>query len=371
MTVPDQTLESAGSFDQLRGFGLSSRLTTALILGLVSIGLLGGLFLMPAPYAIFGPGPATNVLGKVGDKQLISISGAPSYPAQGTLDMTTIEVFGGPGSRITLVRALRGWLSGKEAVVPEEQVFPRGRTAKQVQSENSADMASSQEEATAAGLREAGLKVTAKITIDSVRDNVPAARTLKAADVLVKVRGTEVTDPDSIRSAIKDLQPGDLVPITVRRGQAEVDLTVTTTEFEGRTALGVNLRSGYDFPVKVNYATQDVGGPSAGMIFALGIYDLLTPGELTAGKAIAGTGTIDGSGKVGPIGGIAQKLVGAKRAGAQWFIAPSDNCNEVVGHIPDGLRVVRSATLHESRLAITAIAAGKGDALPGCTAATG
>ncbi|MGL5829746.1 MAG: PDZ domain-containing protein, partial [Angustibacter sp.] len=212
MTVPDQALEPAGSHDQFRGLGLSSRLTTALVLGLLSIALLGGLFLIPAPFAIFGPGPATNVLGAVGGKQLITITGAPTYPASGTLDMTTIEVFGGPGSRITLVRALRGWLSGQEAVVPEESVFRPDKTEKEIRSENSAQMASSQEDATAAGLREAGLTVTEKITIDSVRNSAPAARTLRAGDVLLNVRGQKVTSPDSIRAAIRELRPGDQVP---------------------------------------------------------------------------------------------------------------------------------------------------------------
>jgi PDZ domain-containing protein len=117
----------------------------------------------------------------------------------------------------------------------------------------------------------------------------------------------------------------------------------------------------------VSFGTKDVGGPSAGMMFALGIYDLLTPGPLTGGMKVAGTGTIDSRGEVGPIGGIQQKLVGARRAGARWFLAPASNCNEVVGHVPDGLRVVRTSTLHESRLAVEAIAAGRGQSLPSCT----
>jgi Lon-like protease len=106
------------------------------------------------------------------------------------------------------------------------------------------------------------------------------------------------------------------------------------------------------------------------MMFALGIYDLLTPGELTGGTKIAGTGTIDGSGAVGPIGGIAQKLVGARDAGARWFLAPAANCDEVVGNVPDGLRVVRTASLHESRLDVEKIAAGQGASLPTCTASS-
>ncbi len=101
-------------------------------------------------------------------------------------------------------------------------------------------------------------------------------------------------------------------------------------------------------------------------MFALGIIDKMTPEDEAGGKDIAGTGTIDVNGDVGPIGGIRQKLAGAHRDGATWFLAPSSNCNEVVGHVPDGLRVVKIETLHEAREAVTAIGAGEADDLPTC-----
>ncbi len=114
---------------------------------------------------------------------------------------------------------------------------------------------------------------------------------------------------------------------------------------------------------------DNVGGPSAGMMFALGIVDQLTPGELNGGENVAGTGTIDAEGTVGPIGGIRQKLYGARDAGAEYFLAPAANCDEVVGHVPDGLQVIRTGTLEESLDALSVIAEG-GDvaSLPTCTA---
>jgi Lon-like protease len=163
------------------------------------------------------------------------------------------------------------------------------------------------------------------------------------------------------------MKPGEPVRLQVRRNGSTLDLTTTTSTSDGRTVLGVGIRPGFDFPVDVKFATKDVGGPSAGMMFALGIYDLLTPGELTGGQKVAGTGTLDPAGQVGPIGGIAQKLVGARSAGARWFLAPQANCAEVVGNVPDGLRVVRTSSLHQSRLALEAIAAGRGASLPTCT----
>ena len=119
-------------------------------------------------------------------------------------------------------------------------------------------------------------------------------------------------------------------------------------------------------PVKVTIDAGDVGGPSAGMMFALGVLDRLTPGELTAGQRIAGTGTISSDGRVGPIGGIQQKLAGARAAGIQWFLAPAGNCSEVVGHVPAGLTVVRVEDFDDALADVRAIAAGNGSALQGC-----
>ncbi|MEO7745861.1 MAG: PDZ domain-containing protein, partial [Actinomycetota bacterium] len=202
--------------------------------------------------------------------------------------------------------------------------------------------------------------------IAEVSGTAPAASALKAGDVITGVNGVDVVDSAAVRAAVSALEPGAPVTVTVRRaGTSEQERTSTTSQ-DGRTILGVGLAPTFRFPVDVTFATHDVGGPSAGMMFALGIYDLLTPGELTGGVQVAGTGTIDAAGVVGPIGGIAQKLVGARSAGARWFLAPASNCDEVVGNVPDGLRVVRTASLHESRLALQAIAAGQGASLPTC-----
>nr|WP_277814844.1 S16 family serine protease [Galbitalea soli] len=133
--------------------------------------------------------------------------------------------------------------------------------------------------------------------------------------------------------------------------------------------LGIAVGTSYTFPVPIKIQLQDVGGPSAGMMFALGIIDKLTPGELNGGKRVAGTGTIDSAGTVGAIGGIRQKMYGAARAGARYFLAPRSNCDEVVGHIPSGLHVYSVATLDDSLTALKAISSGKGLAsLSSCAA---
>lgn len=349
--------------------GLSSRTLTILLTGLLAIGLAAVVALVPAPYAIYAPGPATNVLGKVGGTPLIRIQGAESFrpTTKGTLDMTTVGVFGGPGNTVTLVDVVRGWVSPTRAVVPVEQVFPPGQTQGQAEAETAAEMSQSQESATAAGLRELGRVVPETVTIADVGSGLPAAKVLKAGDVITGFQGQPVSSSTVLRQRIQALKPGDTVTVQVRRDGSTSEVTTQLSSSDGRTVLGVGLRPTFDFPVDVKFATKDVGGPSAGMMFALGIYDLLTPGDLTGGAKIAGTGTVDGVGNVGPIGGIAQKLVGAKRAGAQWFLAPSSNCSEVVGNVPAGLRVVKTSTLHESRTDVEKIAAGQGASLPTCT----
>jgi PDZ domain-containing protein len=100
----------------------------------------------------------------------------------------------------------------------------------------------------------------------------------------------------------------------------------------------------------------------------LAIYDKLTPGELTGGKRIAGTGTITPDGQIGPVGGVKQKMYGAQRAGVKWFLAPSENCDQVIGNIPDGLTVIKVSTIQDSLKAVEAISSNKGiDQLQSCT----
>ncbi len=129
-------------------------------------------------------------------------------------------------------------------------------------------------------------------------------------------------------------------------------------ERDGSVVLGVGVRMDYEFPIDVELQLDNVGGPSAGMMFALGIIDKLTPGAMTGGEIVAGTGTIDSAGEVGAIGGIRQKLWGAEDAGADWFLAPASNCDEVTGHVPDGLSVFAVSTLDEARTIVEAIGEG-------------
>ncbi len=227
-------------------------------------------------------------------------------------------------------------------------------------------MAGSQSVATATALRALGQDVDEMVVIAGVPEGSPSAGVFEPDDELVSVDGDPATSSEAVRTAVQRHRPGDTFPVVVRRDGKEQTVTAKTAESDGRTVIGVGLRLDYDLPVDVTLRTGNVGGPSAGLMFSLAIYDALTPGELTGGKQIAGTGTMDDDGAVGPIGGIRQKLIGARRAGADFFLAPADNCAEVVGNVPDGLRVVKVESFDDGVAAVRDIGAGKAASLPAC-----
>ena len=346
---------------------LSRRAVAALVGGFLVI-VLGALsVIVGLPYVVMQPGPVTNTLGQLGGHPLITVSGAPTYPTQGALDFTTVRVVGGPGVRVTVWDLLSAYANPDDAIVPEEALFPTGVTDKQVQEQNTAEMTDSQQEAIAVALRATGRTVPQHLIIADVAPDAPSASVLKAGDVVEAVDNKPVTTSEQIRAAISSHKPGEFVQLRLLRDGKEVTAAAKTHSSSGRTTIGVFLGLRFAFPFDVKINAGDVGGPSAGTMFALGVYDKLTPGSLTGGQNIAGTGTIDVTGAVGPIGGIRQKLAGARAGGAQWFLAPTADCNEVVGHVPGGLRVVRIATFDDALKAVKAIAAQQGSSLPTCT----
>ncbi len=324
--------------------------------------------LIPVPYAILSPGPVLNTLGSVQGKKLIAVAGHPTYPTTGELDLTTVYEQGGPISRVTVWQALRGWLDPTITVLPEDRVFPAGTTRQQQQQQDQAMMTGSQQSATAAALTELGIDYTTALSVRGTVEGSAAAGVLKSGDVLRSIDGVSITGLDQLRAQLQKAGAGAVVQLGVRRGSATTTVAVRTTRSsDGSTVLGVYLAPQYTFPFSVDFQIDKIGGPSAGTMFALGIIDTLTPGPMTGGKHIAGTGEISADGTVGPIGGIQQKMAGARSAGARYFLAPAQDCNEVVGHVPDGLQVVRISTLHQARSSVQAIASGQASGLPTCT----
>ena len=325
-----------------------------------------GLSFIPLPYVIFQPGPITNTLGDLDGKPIIQVKGATAYPAKGALDFTTVRVSGGPGDRVNVFGLAEAALRQDYEIYKREEIYPTETTREQVQQENAAEMVDSQEVAAAIALRETGRTVPERVVVSQLPEGSPAKGVLEPGDEIVSVAGTPTPDAAAVQTAVRAQKAGAPVSIVVRRGGGEKTVSVTTRDVQGRTVIGVALGRDYELPVDVTITAGGVGGPSAGTMFTLAVYDVLTPGDLTGGRRIAGTGTMEPDESVGPIGGIRQKLSGARHGGADYFLAPADNCDEVVGHIPDGLQVVRIGSFDDALGAVKAIAADDVASLPRC-----
>lgn len=335
--------------------------------GTLLLVVVAALVLFPLPYVVQRPGPTIDTLGEHDDKPVIAVSDHETYPTSGALRLTTVSVRGGPGYSAHLFDVVAGWWRTDSAVKPTEMVFPPDVTSEQIDEQNAALMASSQESATVAALEELGIAVPTVLRVMQAVPGTGAEGLLMDGDVIVSANGVTLTSFLQLHEVLAKLKPGDTVTLGVKRHGEETSVKVVTTDGgNGEARLGVLMNPSFTFPVEIKFDIQNVGGPSAGLMFALGIIDKMTPGSLTGGQVVAGTGTMDLAGVVGPIGGIQQKLYGARDAGATWFLAPRENCNEVVGQIPNGLHVTAVTTLHEARLAVEAIAAGKGETLPKC-----
>jgi PDZ domain-containing protein len=334
------------------------------------MGCLFALVFLPTPYVIEQPGPVFDVLGKSGSGQVITIDGATSYPTKGELDVLTVSVLGNRENTPSWAQLGLAWLDPAKAIVPLDTMYPPNISTSQVNAESSAMMEESQQDAIAAALTKLGYEVPWHVYVSEVTKGGASSGKLIAADFIIKINDLAIKDVDQMRTLINQEAPnGELKVELLRNGVKTIETISAVKDKDGKYRLGILAGYKYDFPVKIKLQLGDVGGPSGGMMFALGIIDRLTPGQLTGGKHIAGTGTINPSGDVGPIGGIRHKLFGAAKAGATVFLAPESNCGEVIGHVPAGLTVIKVSTLSEAKAALEKISTGTNSAsLPTCTA---
>jgi PDZ domain-containing protein len=344
---------------------MSRRTLTLIIASLATVIALAVAVLVPVPYVILGPGPTLNTLGKDSSGHpLITITGRPEYPTNGNLNMVTVSYMGGPGSHLSIFQALQAWLNPSEAVVPESELFPTGQSAQQTQQQDTAQMTGSQESAQAAALSILHIGYQTKVVIAQTVPGTPGAAVLKAGDTITALDGAPVANATALTSMITAHPAGTTLHLTVVRGGKTLPVQVKTKESGGKPIIGIAVTENFNFPFPIKFTVGNIGGPSAGMMFALGIIDKLTKDNLTGGKFIAGTGEITSSGQVQPIGGIQQKMVGARQAGATIFLAPAANCPDVKGAIPSGLRVVKVGTLSQAISDLRAIKAGQ--SVPSC-----
>ena len=334
-----------------RSAGMIRRQLTLIVAAVLLLLLVTLAWLLPVPFVQMRPGPAVDTLGSAAGKDFITVQGHPTFATTGRLDLTTVTITA-PGQRLPLVALLTGWIDPKTAIVPSSYIYPPTLSVSEVEQLNAEEMTGSQETAVAAGLRQAGVTVTDRVVVQAIAENAPALGHLKAGDFILTVDGKQVSSTEGLRADIRAHQPGERIRFGIERDGTPMTETVTAgpaPDDPKVAAVGITPAIGYDSDVDVSVnLPQQIGGPSAGMMFALALYDKLTPGPLAGGRTVAGTGTIDPDGTVGPIGGIQQKVNGAKAAGATVFLAPASDCDSAGSAHVDGITVYRIEKLQDS-----------------------
>jgi PDZ domain-containing protein len=322
----------------------------ALITALLAIGVMAA----PLPYVVLKPGPTVNTLGSDNGKEVIQVTKASTSTSAGQLRLTTVGV----QPDVELVWAIRGWFSKDQAVVPRELIYPPDQTEKQVEQQNKQEFTASQSSAVTVALRELGYPV--QTFVSAVTPGGSSVGKLQQGDVIASVDGIAVTSPDKLTQLVRAKPAGTTLTIAyTRAGVAGTARITTKADKSGDPPrIGVEIDKKQPHPFDVSIDLDQIGGPSAGLMFTLGIIDKLRPADLTGGKIIAGTGTIDDEGDVGPIGGIPQKLVGAKKAGAQIFLVPKDNCAEALTNTVPGLPMAEVATVGDALTALRTFTSG-------------
>ena len=349
---------------------MSRRVTTLAVAGALLVALLAAASLFPVPYVVYSPGPVEDTLGEWEGEPVIEIHGADTFPTSGVLDLTTVGVT--PADRkLDLLRALQAWVDPDRTVLPREMVYPGDITAEEADQQNAQLLERSQESAKVATLRELGQEVPEVVVVDSVLNGAPADGVLVPGDVVISVDGNPISKPEDVVDAVTAHEPGETVEFVLERDGERRTETVGSqaAKQDGRAIVGFSPTIGYEFPVQIDVNIDErIGGPSAGLVFALAIYDTLTRGELLDGMHVAGTGTISPDGEVGPIGGIQQKIAAAEEEGAALFLAPAGNCDEAAAADPGDMRVVRIETLDDAVSALETATAGDTSSLPSCSA---
>jgi Lon-like protease len=330
-----------GDGDALDGGGRVRHRITAGLGAVALAAVVLALNLYQLPVVALSPGPAEDVLGRTKVQ-----GGARVYDSTGKLYLTSVGI----DDNVRFFEAILDLANRDVQLRPRSAVYPEGESTQQVNQQNAADMDESKLLATVVALRLAGYKVDpAGVEVVEVRRGAPADGKLRPGDRLERADGRPVTSIQQLQALIRGHRPGDVLALGVKRGDAAVPVRVSVGLDEGQPRIGVVLREVYGhLPVQVSIDTENIGGPSAGLMFSLSIYDKLTPGDLTGGRRIAGTGQITEDGSVLPIGGIVEKLVGARRQGATVFLLPRGNCDEARVHPPKGLQLVPVSNAREA-----------------------
>ncbi len=340
-----------------------------MVAAVVFIALAAVIALAPVPFVSWAPGRTVDLAGNNSAGQpMITVQGLPTTPLNGHLRMTTVSVTR-VDSFVSLPESVLSYWLPKRDVLPREVVYPRSKSTEQVKSEEVAMMDNSQRAAVVAALRAAGQPVLELPMVVSVVVSGPANGKLMPGDLITEVDDVAVQTVDDVRNRIRRHQVGESVVFTVERDGAPVDVTIQTAPGPKEKAVpyvGISLDLGHKYQAKVSYGIDpNIVGPSAGLVFALAIYDLVTENDLLAGMNVAGTGSISADGTVSPIGGIQEKVAGAEKAGAKVFLVPAQNCQDVQG-LRTKLDLVKVSTLREAISSLQKIKQNNSEGVPRC-----
>ncbi len=333
-------------------------MTQRTLAGLLAVPLLVALWVVavtqPLPYVTYEPGLTVDVLGENDGKEIVQVQGRKTYRDNGELRMTTVYV-SQPDAKVNLFEVMADWISDEASVYPYKAVYRPDETTEQSRQDGAVEMVSSQDAAIAVALNELGYDVEPALEVLAVSKGSPAEGQLEVRDIFREANGSPITESQDVIDAVESTPAGGQVTFLVLRDGEPVTVRMAPEPKGDTKVVGIRLGTGFVFPFRVSVNIDaNIGGPSAGLLFSLGIYDTLTPGSLTDGAIVAGTGTIDATGRVGPIGGIQQKIVGARDAGAELFLVPADNCADSLGAPHGDMRLVRVATMHSAVTSIKA-----------------
>lgn len=325
--------------------------------------------LVPVPYVVYSPGRAYDVLGADDHGQpLMGVEGITTFPTDGRLYMTTAAVTRANASTNLPEAVMAYWLPRRDALL-RDAVYDPGKSSDQVRAEERLSMNTSQQDAVVAALREANQPVEELPVVSSVTVSAPAYGRLQPGDLILAVNGVPTTNADAVRGAIRSAAVGEVITLTVERDRQTLQVDVPTIPGNSNPevpVIGIEIGVGYRYAPRVHFGVNnEVGGPSAGLVFAVGLYDQITPGDLLRGRAVAGTGDIDADGKVRPIGALPEKIASAEQAGASIFLVPARNCGDLAG-VHTKLDLIRVDTLNDALNGLRYAGTPAADRVPRC-----
>ena len=306
--------------------------------------VVGILWALPSNHYLYLPDDPTNV------DTLVRVPGEAGGETDGGVYMVDVVI-----RRAQLFERFFPHIYGGASLVPEEEFNPEDLPDRVRREQALEQMSASQQIATAVALRALGYKVESQgVEVGEIEVGAPADGPLAPGDVIVEANGIEVRTPNQLTDVMREVEPGESVQLVIQRDGAERSVTVGTkasSEDPERAIMGIFIQPELEFPIDIRIDAGDVGGPSAGLAFALDIYDELGD-DLDAGRTIVVTGALDLDGTVEPIGGIKQKTYAAHEAGADLFVVPDDNLDAARSYA-DGTEVVAVSTFREALSVLT------------------